>query len=433
MIVNTLASNLAIQVFTFGTSIMIARFLGPTGRGELALVLLYPQLVACIVFMGVDRAVAVLGGRGELNRPVATMIKLAILFSAPAMLVGYAIVIWRVADPHLAELAKMYLIYMPAMYFSLLAVSLFNGIGDFNRFNLTRLGFYIINFALVLAIWLASPKTLIFLDWVLLANLVAIYCALALAIWMLRGYNISVSSSAVAGRKGDVRMVIGLAVMFALPVGLTSFGASAYQIVLEQIMGVKALGLFVVFFSYSRLLSPISSAIGSHVFHFSISGENRDIDQIFRLSLVIYLGCALLLWVVAGWLVPMMFGRDFVVDNGTVGALLISMLFSLLANILAEYLTGQRKVAANTVGQILYLITLVILGMWLVPRFGLLGMALALAIGDMLRCGYLIKQVSCDTERSMKKFWQITMIDLFTLFYMLKRICQEFFLWRRKI
>jgi O-antigen/teichoic acid export membrane protein len=268
------------------------------------------------------------------------------------------------------------------------------------------------------------------LDWVLLANLAAVYGVLALSIWMLRGFNCSVGSGFVASGKGGVRAVLGLAMMFALPVTLAQFSNSAYQIALEHLMGVKALGLFVVFLSYSRLLSPIGSAIGSHIFHAGISGGDRDIARIFRVSLLGYLGCSVPLWLGAGWLIPMIFGRDFVLDGRTVGVLLVSTLLALLADNMAEYLNGQRKVVADIVGRILYLTALAILGVWWVPPLGLFGMALAMAVGDMLRCAYLVRRVGCETDSASDQFWRITWVDLLRVLHAGKRMLRGLFAWR---
>ncbi len=430
MIVRTLWANLAIQVMTFATSVLIARTLGPIGRGELALVLLYPQLVANIAFLGVDRAVAVLSGRGELALPIIMIVKLVLLFSVPAMVAGYVTVSWRVADAHLVELATMYLIYVPAMYFFLLVVSLFNGTGDFARFNQVRLGFYAINFVAVFAIWAVHSTTDLHLDWMVIANLLSVYGALALAVWLLRGYTQTVDSSVIGARKGDVRAVLGLATVFALPVVLAHVSNSAYLIALEHLMGVGALGFFVVFFSYSRLLSPLGSAVGAHVFRFGIAGEKRDIARIFRMSLLVYLGCTLPLWLIADWLIPFIFGQDFVVDNGTVGMLFVSCLFALLADSMAEFLNGQKKVAADIAGRITYLVTLAVLGAWLVPSLGLIGMASAMAVGDMLRCVYLVSRVSCNTERAAGEFWCVTRVDISDLLHVCKRALHGIFVWR---
>ena len=185
MIIRTLSANLAIQLTTFATSVLSARILGPVGRGELALVLLYPQLVAGVGLLGVDRAVAILSGNRELSRPASAIGKLVLLLSFPVMATGYAVVHWRVSDIHLAGLATLYLAYVPAMFFFLLAVSLFNGVGDFQRFNLARLSYYLINLVLVLVIWWAAPILMDLLDWVVFANLVSVYGVLALALGML--------------------------------------------------------------------------------------------------------------------------------------------------------------------------------------------------------------------------------------------------------
>src|SRR5258708_23596435 len=200
MIVRTVWTNLAIQAMTFATSVLTARILGPVGRGELALVLLYPQLVAGIALMGVDRAVAVLSGRGRFARPVTAIIKLAMLLSIPAMGAGDAVLTWRVADPHLSGLATIYLAYVPAVYFFTLAVYLFNVTGDFVRFNVVRLGFYVLNLIVLISIWLVAPFAA--LDWVVVANLVSVYGGLALAGWLLRGFGQSVGAQ-IATTKND--------------------------------------------------------------------------------------------------------------------------------------------------------------------------------------------------------------------------------------
>lgn len=420
MIISTIWANLTIQVIAFATSTMLARILGPTGRGELALVLLYPQLVANIAFLGVDRAVSILGGRGELARPVETIKKLVLMFSIPAMLAGHAIILWRLPNDHLESLAELYLLYVPAVYFFLLVTSLFNGIGDFVRFNQTRIGFYVFNFALVLGILVTDQAIPPHLDLVVMANLSAVYGVTALSIWQLRGLKTSsLRSKQVAEGKGDVRAVLSTAILFALPATLAQLSSFAPQIALEHSMDLRALGLFVVYLSYSRLLLPIGSSINSYIFHLGITGANHDVARIFRLSMFVYLVCALPFWLLAEWLIPVFFGRTFVVDGGTVGALLISSLLALLADSMAEYLNGKRKVATDIGGRVLYLIALASLGIWLVQPLGFFGIALAMAIGDAIRCGLLVRQVSLEIKRPIKEFWQLTGSDIYSLLHVI--------------
>lgn len=423
MIVKTVSANFIIQAITFATSVLTARILGPVGRGELALVLLYPMLVANLIFMGVDRAVAILGGRGDLARPVNTIMKLVLLFSIPAMMVGYLTVHWRVTDIHLSKLSTLYLIYVPAMYFFMLVVFLFNGAGDFLRFNLARIWFYVYNFALILVVWATAPASL--LDSVVLANLVSVYGAMATAVWFLRRHKLPVVH-AVEVDQNEVRAVIGVAAFFAPAVMLANFSGAAYQILLEHFMGVGPLGLFVVYFSYSRLLSPVGSAIGSHLFHLGIAGEKMDIARICRQSLLVYLVCAIPLWLIAGWLIPMVFGRDFAGNIGAICLLFVSCLFALTADSLTEFLKGRQKVAADIIGRMIYLIFLGILGWGLLPSIGLIGLSLALAVSDLLRCGYLVSRVSREMGLATGEFWRITRVDLTTVVHAGGKVLQRF-------
>jgi antigen flippase len=413
MIAGTIWTNFAIQAMTLATSVLAARLLGPLGRGELALVLLYPQLVAGIAFLGVDRAVAILGGRGDLRSPAATIAKLVLLFSLPAMASGYVAVTWRVVDSHLAGLAVAYLAYVPAVYFFTLSVALLNGVGDFSRFNTARSWFYGCNLFLLLAVWAAAPMKV--LDWIVLANLVSVYAAFAAGVWLM-WKHFRRSERPVPSDRGEMRRVLGLSLVFALPAVLANVSNSAYQILLEHWMGVRPLGLFVVYFSYSRLLAPLGSAIGSHVFHIGIAGKKVDMSRTHRQSLVIYLLCSVPLWLLAAWLIPFIFGREFVGDAEATAFLFVSSMFGLSADNLAEFVKGRGKVAADIHGRLFYLGTLAVLGGVLMPSLGLLGLALALASADALRCAYLVVRVARETGETAREFWRVSPADLVDLY-----------------
>lgn len=413
MIVRTVWTNLTIQGITFVTSVLVARLLGPSGRGELALVLLYPQLVANIALLGVDRAVAVMGGRGSFDRPFALLVRLTLLLSAPAVVTGYVVLRWLIVDPHLATLATIYLAYVPAWYFYTLVVFLFNGSGHFEGFNRVRLVFYCVNLVLVFVILLASLTEP--LDWVLFANLASVFGASTAAAWLLRGLKLPGREAEVAP-DGSVRGVLGLASIFVLPVSLAHLSKSAFQIVLVNQLGVELLGLFVVFLSYGRLLWPVGNAIGAHLFRLGIAGEDRDVATIFRQSLLVYAICSLPLWLVADRLIPLIFGKEFAVDTAALGLIFVSCLFALTGNAMAEFLRGRRKVRADSWGWAIYLVVLGILGWELAPSLGVVGVALAMAVADSMRCGYLVHRVGHEAEQAFSEFWRLNRRDLLGLY-----------------
>jgi len=413
MIANTVRTNLAIQFATFATSVMIARLLGPTGRGELALVLLYPQLVASIALFGVDRAIAIMAGRNELAHPIKMIVKLVILLTLPAIAGAWVIIDWQISDTRLVHLARLYLLYIPAMQFFVIVVAMFNGVGDFGRFNRARLVFYLLNAILVAAVWVSIPLPLPTLASVLLVNLAAVFGVLLYCFWLLRGFKPS------AQRASDVPVGVGsvfsLAIMFAFPLALAQFNNQAYQILVEHWMGVKALGVFIILITYSRLLSPIGGAVSSQLFHLGIVGGQRDIVRIFRLSLVVYVTGIIPLFVLAPLFIPLIFGHDFVFDTAVVGVLLLSTLFSMLADSLAEYLNGQRKVLGDIIGRLFYVAVLVLLSVALVPKHGLLAMAIAMAGADIVRCVWLVSRIASFTNQHFTMFFRVGRNDVIEL------------------
>lgn len=418
MIFKTISTNILIQSLTFATSVITARLLGPVGRGELALVLLYPMLVANIFFIGVDRAIAFQGGRGELEHPGPTVLRLAVLLAVPAMIAGYAAVQWRVVDAHLSTLAIVYIAHVPGVYLFTLVVNLFNGIGDFRRFNRARIWFFVMNFILVSGIWAATTTAL--LDWVVLANLASVYVAMFMAMWYFLGRTDLVAHT--PSGMNEVLAVLRVAAVFAPAAVLANISGAAYQILLEYHMGVGPLGLFVVLYTYSRLLSSVGTAVGSHLFHLGIAGDQANIAQIYRQSTLVYLLCALPLWMVSGWMIPVVYGRAFSADPRIIGSLLVSCVFSLMADNMTEYLKGRKNVGVDVTGRLIYLISLVALGWNLVLANGLIGLSISLAASDMLRYTYVVHRISRETGIPAAKFWRLSMADLSSLFHAGKQV-----------
>jgi len=69
----TIATRFGLAVLIFATDVLLARALGPAAKGRFALVLLYSQLAATLIGLGMDQALGVVAGRslGDARRGVA--------------------------------------------------------------------------------------------------------------------------------------------------------------------------------------------------------------------------------------------------------------------------------------------------------------------------------------------------------------------------
>jgi O-antigen/teichoic acid export membrane protein len=414
MIVKTIQSNLMIQLFTFASSVMIARVLGPTGRGELAIVLLYPQLIANIALFGVDRAIPIMAGRNELANPINMIVKLVILLALPAIAGAWILIEWQISDTRLIHLSRLYLLYIPALQFFVIVVAMFNGVGDFDRFNRARIVFYLLNAIFVAAIWVSFPLPVQTLELIIFVHLAAGFGAFLYCVWLLRGFKLRAQPTSYA--PVGIGAVLSLAVMFAFPLALAQFNNLAYQILVEHWMGVQALGIFIIFITYTRLLSPIGSAVSSKLFRLGIVGSHEDIARISRLSLIIYVTGIIPLIVLGPLIMPLIFGRDFVFDTAVVSVLFLSTLFCMLADSLAEYLNGQRKVLEDIIGRLSYVIALILLSVFLVPKYGLFAMAISMAGADLVRWMWLAGRSAGLTNQRFTMFFCFGRNDFIELF-----------------
>ena len=87
MILGTISINIVVAIINIVTSILAARVLGADGRGELALILLYPQAIATMGLLGVDRGLSLLSGSKEIMPSLKFVIFLSALITIPVVVI----------------------------------------------------------------------------------------------------------------------------------------------------------------------------------------------------------------------------------------------------------------------------------------------------------------------------------------------------------
>jgi O-antigen/teichoic acid export membrane protein len=416
MVLSTVVTNFGIQAATIAASILSARILGAQGRGELALVLLYPQLVAQLLLVGCDRAIAVASGRSRVP-PVHPVLAVSFLLSVPAIGVGYAVVGLRLHDPQLELLSSVYLSYVFPSYVFILTTFAYNGLGDFRRYNQLRLVFYGANLAALVAIFVIQPEEALIP--VVAANLVSVFVAFAAAILcMARDFPRALRSAEQP--KAMIASILTMGAAFAPSGMLAQLALSIPQIILEVTQTPLALGGFVVFLSYARIPAPLGNAIATHLLHRGIAGRHADAARLIRVSVLAFLLFAIPLLALGRLLVPMVFGPSFQPTLLLLALLLLAGLLSTISDSAGEYLKGRRLLRADVAGRLLQVTILVSVGFAIVPSSGLLGLALAMTIAEALRVGIVLAACGRAAGQTLDKFVLPSTEDL-------KAVCNSIF------
>jgi O-antigen/teichoic acid export membrane protein len=139
----SLATSIAIIGLNALTGIVIARFLGPQGRGELTAVLLWSTLLASLGFLGLGEAATYHAARATsaLGSLVGTTAAIALFQSALLVALGAGILPIALGryGGEVRTTALVFLVYVPLFYLMNYPLSLLQGLQRFRAFNALRL------------------------------------------------------------------------------------------------------------------------------------------------------------------------------------------------------------------------------------------------------------------------------------------------------
>lgn len=144
----SIGASLAIQAVTLGSGIALARSLGPDGRGELAIAMLWPAIFVAAGGLGIAEASAYFAAR-EATEPSATLsnaLLLAVFQSLVLVALGYYLlpVILAGRPPTLIHETQFYLWVVPVTLVALYGLSIIQGRADSWAFNLARLSVHVL-------------------------------------------------------------------------------------------------------------------------------------------------------------------------------------------------------------------------------------------------------------------------------------------------
>jgi O-antigen/teichoic acid export membrane protein len=131
-----------IQCINVATGVILARELGPSSRGELAAIILWPSILAVVGSIGVSDAATYLAARnkGSIGELFGSLIAIAALQSVLLVAIGvsiYPVILGRHHEMDLGA-AYLFLLFIPIYLAYAYVICLLNGLQAFGWFNLLR-------------------------------------------------------------------------------------------------------------------------------------------------------------------------------------------------------------------------------------------------------------------------------------------------------
>ena len=380
--VSTFGASLFIQACTVLQGILIARLLGPVGRGEFAAIILWPTMFSGIGIFGSNIAIARASAKGcDLPEIKRISILLGIVTSSLSSLLCLMLlpVLIPQAQMHIISIAKIYIIFIPLNHISLNLVAVDQGIGNFKNFNFTRSVLYPVYLSIIIGLWMFE-----------LSNVRAFVFALITAqfIAFLIRLHLAVRGLQVFGRIKSFFNIVKESVRFGLAGMAQPIYLQADKALMLSIFGPKELGFYCVGLSASAVINSITVSIGMVAFSVSAQADQGDgfakIARSFRISVIFWVILGVIMAAVMPFLLPVVYGSDFSAAINPARFLLIGSAFAGFANLLEQSVRGQGKAFVGLEGRVAGLVAMVIISMLLKKTGGMVTICIAYSIAQCI-------------------------------------------------
>lgn len=382
----TMAFSVAILVINMVTGMVTARLLGPEGRGIQTALILWPQFLAFASTFGIHAALLYHMKKNPEREADLYYASLWLTLCAGALCVAaglFLIPAWLGADSASFVPAALWLMATaPFILLFFMHNALFRGREEFHLFNRMRYLVPLLTLValLLLAVWdRLTPTTSA------VAYLVPYVPVTMLA--MIRA--IRIYRPALSGMLSACKKVLAY--------GFGAYGIDLLgnlilymdQIILVNLLAPGPLGLYVVAVSLSRVLAIFSSSIIMVLSPKASSLPPKDAAlltlRIFKLSLFAALAFATLFMVAAPFLIHLLYGERFAESTDVFRLLVLEVVLSGAALVLAQAFMAIGKPFVVTVSQAIGVLLVIPLMYMLVPEYGVIGAGWALLLPSIIR------------------------------------------------
>jgi O-antigen/teichoic acid export membrane protein len=387
-----LLSVLGTQALTLllgiGSSILLARTLGPTERGNLALYILIPGLISSLGSQGIHEATIYFLGKEKYKYSQVFPSNLLVAFTLGAIYIAGAIYIsrtrfwpWPSAQGPLLWLAVCAIPFNLTQLYMRDILRVANKFIHFNTISLFASQLKIVPYLMLLFIVGSSVEAGVW------ANVVASFATAILSIVLILRTigpiwgNVSWSylkDGFLYGIRGH------------LGYSARKLGFRVDQLILGAVIGETALGYYVIAVNTAELLLYLSRSIALVLFP-KIAARGRTYARemtstIFRLSILVSILSGTILALLGRSIITLLYGSDYLPGLTALYLLIPGTFFISLSAILNRFMFGIGKPEFNTYADVAGFATGVAAYAVLIPKYGFRGAA----IGSSISYGVLL-------------------------------------------
>jgi O-antigen/teichoic acid export membrane protein len=378
----TLGTRIATFVLSVVTNVLLARALGPEGRGVYAVAVLIPGLVGLLLGFGISPANVY-----HYSKKLVSADELIGIATATALALGLAFYLVLFAFIRLSGSSSVagikstfLLVSCVSVPFLLQTASLQGLLIGAERFVLYNLTFLSQSAATVLTVIVI----VVVLRGSTMGAVIAWTASTAITSMVAAVSAATLGRISFGLRWSVLRRLLGFGIVSYLS-SLTSFVNLRFDVLLVNLFaGARQVGLYSVGTSLAEVVWYIANAAGTvlapRVAASAAESGDRTTEAVSRVVTLLAVLAALALGLLAPWVVVLFFGSDFSDSRWAVWLLLPGIVTFSVARVLSMYLLGRNQLRIDLLASSIGFGLTLALDLILIPRFGFRGAAIASSI-----------------------------------------------------
>jgi O-antigen/teichoic acid export membrane protein len=384
----TIIRQLIVAILGLGTSVLLARILGPDGKGIFSMVILLPTLIVTFSNLGISPASVYYLARKDFSLVyvVRGNIFLGLGISGAAIIVSIIMVSFcsGILFPGIPQgLLFLGIILIPLSILQSYLISIFQGVQNFRIYNI--LCYIPQGVTLVIAsIGLLAFKPEV---WVaILANILGVSTGLIISIINLKQYLFS----KIKGTALYMKKSIGYGWKAHLSNILAFLNHRVDMFLINSFLNPTSVGLYSISVSVAERLWMLSQSV-SVVLLPRVSELKDDEDSrrkitplISRWTLLVTVLIAVILAVISPWIIKIIFGEEFRESAFALQILLPGIVTGSISRVIANDISARGKPEINMYTSLFTVAINIFFNIILIPEMGINGAALATSVSYSL-------------------------------------------------
>ena len=389
-LVSTVATDLFLVALSTLSGILAARLLGPAGRGEFAIAILWPSMLAAFGMLGVKEALTYERARGTHPQRVLVGAALELALCQSILLVSLGVLLipllTRAQSQEVTQASLMFLLFIPTNLVAQYALGLLQGSLELPTFNALRLTVGTVYLAALLFLWAMDAVTV----WnVTVGLLVANACtALMALVAILHKYGVRWTRDL-----GLLQRIFDYGLRSHVGSVSSILNQRADQMLMAVLITPEQMGWYAVAVNVSSLARLPSGAFATLTFP-KVAGappaEQRRVTGFYsRLNTTASSGTGLVLMLLLPVLVPLVYGDAFTPSIVPAEILVVASIAVAVGQAWAGSLRGLGRPSEPAKAEVISLVVTVAGLALLLGPLGIVGAALTSLVAYLMAATFM--------------------------------------------